>query len=151
MIQLAVIGTSKIAHEFATALSQVPEVALAGVFSRDAARASAAAKEMGARKPWWDLASMLASPEIDAVYIASPNAVHYSQCQAALESGKHVLVEKPAVVTSDEFRSLVDLASSKGLVIFEGMRSAYDPGMAQRSAPSVGFPSSTLSAPLAMT
>lgn len=130
MIQLAIIGTSAIAHQFAAEIAQVPGITLTGVHSRDAARAVSAAKGMGARRPWWDLPAMLASSEVDAVYIASPNSIHRSQCEDALKAGKHVLVEKPAVTTTREFQSLMDLASSRGLVILEGLPSAYDPGMA---------------------
>jgi predicted dehydrogenase len=129
VIQLATIGTSKIAHQFAAAVQQVGGIQLAGVFSRGPERAAAMAKELGAPRAWSDLDTMLSSPEVDAVYVASPNAVHYAQCRAAIQAGKHVLVEKPAVVTAAEFETLLALAQNRGLVLLEGMRSAYDPGM----------------------
>ncbi len=130
MIRIATIGTSQITHQFASALRQVPGITLAGVFSRNAAKATATAELLGGPRAWSDLDAMLASPEVDAVYIASPNAIHHAQCRAAIEAGKHVLVEKPAVVTAGEFEALLGLARTKGVLLFEGMRSAYDPGMA---------------------
>lgn len=140
MIRLATIGTSSITSQFAAALHQVPGVQLAGVFSRDSARAAATAKDWGAAQSWSDLDVMLGSSDVDAVYVASPNAVHFGQCRAALDAGKHVLVEKPAVVTVAEFEELLGLARDRGVVLFEGMRSAYDPAMdlARDLLPQVG-------------
>jgi len=129
VIQLATIGTSKISRQFAAALQHVPGIQLAGVFSRDPDRASATATELGAPRSWSDLDQLLSSAEIDAVYVASPNSAHQAQCQAAIEAGKHVLVEKPAVVTAGEFETLLSSAQNRGVILFEGMRSAYDPGM----------------------
>jgi len=67
------------------------------------------------------------SSDIDAVYIASPNFLHYSQAEAAMRHGKHVLVEKPAALTKDEFISLEKIAREMGVVILEAMRPAHDP------------------------
>ena len=77
-----------------------------------------------------DLAALLASDEVDAVYIASPNGLHFEQALAALESGTHVLLEKPAVPTAAEWEALVAAARVHGVVLLEAMRNAYDPGMA---------------------
>lgn len=61
---------------------------------------------------------LLANPEIDLVIICSPNQLHYSQARAALEAGKHVIVEKPFTVNSDEARSLIDISHKTGKLIF---------------------------------
>ena len=131
MIQLATIGTSTITHQFVTALKEVEGIELAGAYSRDAQRAAEAAVSLGARRPWSDFDAMLASDEVDAVYVASPNAAHSGQCRAALLAGKHVIVEKPAVLTSAEWSDLVDLADAQDVVLMEAMRTAYDPGTAR--------------------
>lgn len=129
MIRIATIGTSSITDQFVAALPDVPGIELAGVFSRDGVRAAAVAKNWSAARSWSELDVMLSSSDVDAVYVASPNSVHHAQCRAALAAGKHVLVEKPAVVTSAEFEDLLGLARDSGVILFEGMRSAYDPGM----------------------
>lgn len=129
MIQLATIGTSTITEQFVAALATVPGIELAGVFSRRPDGAAAAASRFGAPRWWSALDDMLAAPEVHAVYVASPNGVHLEQCRAALAAGKHVLVEKPAVVTAAEFSELMRLAEAHGVVLLEGLCSAYDPGM----------------------
>ena len=63
--------------------------------------------------------SMVSSPDMDAVYIPLPPALHYQWAKRALECGKHVLVEKPATVTYADSKSLVEAASGKELALHE--------------------------------
>lgn len=88
------------------------------------------AARIGADRGAPDLAAILADPDVDAVYIASPNAIHGGQVRQALEAGKHVLCEKPMVLTADEAAQLFALAQERGVVLMEALRSAFDPGMA---------------------
>lgn len=60
---------------------------------------------------------LLADPGIDLVVITSPNTLHYSQTRAALQAGKHVVVEKPFTITSREADELVALAEQRGLML----------------------------------
>jgi scyllo-inositol 2-dehydrogenase (NADP+) len=129
--RFATIGTSWITTQFADAVARVPGAELSVVYSRDAGRAASLAAQLGA--PSWsdDLASLLASDEVDAVYVASPNSVHVAQALAAIRAGKHVLVEKPAAQTASDFAELIGEAGAAGVVILEAMRTAYDPGSAR--------------------
>ena len=68
---------------------------------------------------------------VDAVYIASPNETHYEYAKKAINAGKHVLCEKPMAFTVHESEELYDLADEKGLVLMEGIRTAYLPGFQQ--------------------
>ena len=63
--------------------------------------------------------SVVSAPDINAVYIPLPPALHYKWAKRALECGKHVLVEKPAATSYDAARSLVELASEKELALHE--------------------------------
>lgn len=64
-----------------------------------------------------DAAAAIASPAIDLVVIATPNLTHYPLAAAALESGKHVVVDKPFAVTLAEADALIGLAAAKGRVL----------------------------------
>ena len=66
------------------------------------------------------LEEILSCREIDAVNICTPSETHFKISKAALEEGKHVLVEKPMSLSSNEAYNLVDLALEKGLVISVG-------------------------------
>lgn len=131
MIRFATIGTSWITTQFADAVARVAGAELAVAYSRDGARADAFARQIGATSSSADLVALLASDEVDAVYVASPNSVHAEQALAALRAGKHVLVEKPAALDASAFAELVEAAEASGAVLLEAMRTAYDPGTAR--------------------
>ena len=101
MIRVATIGTSVITSALAAAVGRTEGIRIDVVTSRSAERAAASAAELGAPGSAHDLAELYASDRIDAVYIASPNSVHAEQVRAALRAGRHVLVEKPAVLSAD--------------------------------------------------
>lgn len=129
-IRVATIGTSVITSGLAAAVAETPGIRVEAVYSRDGARAAEKAGELGAAWSSDSLDDLLASPDIDAVYVASPNSAHAAQVARAIDAGKHVLVEKPAVVTADEWLALVARAQDAGVVLLEAMRTEYDPGMA---------------------
>ncbi|MFG6504600.1 Gfo/Idh/MocA family protein [Microbacterium sp. P05] len=130
MIRIGTIGTGAITSQFADAVAATDGIRIDAVFSRDEARARSLADDFSAEHAFSDLDRMLASPDIDAVYIASPNSVHQEQVRAALHAGKHVLVEKPAVLAAADWVDLVAEANAAGLVLLEAMRTDYDPGFA---------------------
>ncbi|GAA4469081.1 Gfo/Idh/MocA family oxidoreductase [Nibrella saemangeumensis] len=69
---------------------------------------------------------LLSDPNIDLVIVGSPNDTHYPYAKAALEAGKHVLIEKPFANTSQQARELLDLATAKGLVAIPYQNRRYD-------------------------
>ena len=66
--------------------------------------------------------------DIDVVYIATPHETHYSYIKDALNHGKHVICEKPMVLKRQQAEELFELAKEKGLILFEGIKTAYCPG-----------------------
>ena len=64
---------------------------------------------------------MAADEEIDAVYIASPNRLHYEQSKLFLQHGKHVICEKPITVEPEELQELQELAQQKNLIYIEAL------------------------------
>lgn len=131
MIRVATIGTSSITERFAGAVARADGIRVEVVFSRDAARGAEFAERIGAPRSSDDLDALLSSGEIDAVYVGSPNGAHAAQARDAIDAGVHVFLEKPATPTSAEFADLVERAQARGVVMFEGMRNVYDPGMAR--------------------
>jgi predicted dehydrogenase len=130
MIRIGTIGSGAITSQLAAAVRRTEGIRIDAVFSRDPERARTLADDLGAEAAFSDLDEMLASPALDAVYIASPNSVHGEQTRAALRAGKHVLVEKPAVLSAAEWIDLVGEADAAGVTLLEAMRTDYDPGFA---------------------
>ena len=127
-VRIATIGTSGIAQRFLDALAGYEGAAYAGAYSRDLARARAFSSEHGGTLAFDSLDELGACPDVDAVYISSPNAVHASQALALVRAGKHVLVEKTFASNAREAKRVFDAASEQGVVAMEAMRSIHTPG-----------------------
>ncbi|HEX4120238.1 MAG TPA: Gfo/Idh/MocA family oxidoreductase, partial [Verrucomicrobiae bacterium] len=97
------------------ALKSHPRAELVAVQSRERAKAEKIARDFRAQHACTGLQEILALKELDAVIIASTPNVHFVQARAALESGRHVLIEKPMTFTVEEARELVETAAQKKL------------------------------------
>ena len=104
-----VIGIGNIVQgTIAPAMVAEPECDLVAAVSRDQGRADNFAAKFGAGYAYTDYEKMLANPEVEAIFIATPNALHADQVVAAARAGKHVLCDKPlAINVADAERALV--------------------------------------------
>jgi 1,5-anhydro-D-fructose reductase (1,5-anhydro-D-mannitol-forming) len=98
---------------------------LAAVCSRSLERATEFAEKHGAASTYDDYGRMLDDPAVDVVYIATPNSLHAEQTIAALERGKHVLVEKPLALNLGDARAMVEAASAAYLRLGVGFHLRY--------------------------
>lgn len=131
MIRIGIIGTSKISERFLEGLSKVEGASLFGVYSRKMETAETFGKRFGAKRYYDTLESMAKDREIDAVYIASPNAYHCEQAMCMLSAGKHVLCEKPIASNSMEFLKMAKTAQKHNVILLEAVRNVFDPGFLQ--------------------
>ncbi len=113
-VRWGIVGLGRIADtEIAPAIAASPHGVLRGVVSRDQGRASAFAARHAAARALVSYRDLLADPELDAVYIATPNALHPDQVVAAAAAGKHVLCDKPhALSTADAPRAVAACESA---------------------------------------
>ncbi len=84
-------------------------------------------QEYGVEKVFTDWQQIIAEPEINAVCIATPNFLHADMVIAALESGKHVLVEKPMAISWQDVKEMVKIADEKKLVLMVNQSFRYNP------------------------
>ena len=126
-LRWGVLGAGWIASQMAFALRDTAQQIVA-VGSRDVARAQAFVEEHapGARAHG-DYAALVADPEVDVVYIASPHSEHLEHVLLAIEAGKHVLVEKPMAPTADEARQIIAAAREAGVFCMEAMWTRFFP------------------------
>ena len=99
-VNFGIIGTGRIAADFAGDLKHVKNAALHAVLSREMHSAEVFQKKHGAAKAYASLEAFMADSGIDAVYVASPNSAHLEQALAAVRVGKAVLIEKPLAASS---------------------------------------------------
>lgn len=126
-MRYAVVGTSGITSLFVTAAKQTGRYTLAVVCSRSAERGAAFAEKHGAEAVVTSIEQLAVRDDVEAVYVASPNALHAAQTETLLRAGKHVLCEKTATVTAEEARRLHALADERGLVYREALMGFYLP------------------------
>jgi predicted dehydrogenase len=124
MIPFAIIGTGWIVDSFVNCAHASEQWQLVAVYSRheDTAKHFATKHERKDAKIHTTIESLAADDAVKAVYIASPNSLHYSHATAMLQAGKHVIVEKPATSTVTEFEALFKLAKEKGVMLLEAFR-----------------------------
>lgn len=139
-IRLATIGTSPISDNLLEAALEVYGITYVGTFSRDAERARTFTKSHGGTHAFTSLEELASSPEVDAVYVASPNACHLDQALALASANKHLLVEKPLCANRYDAQRLFAAAELHGVVVMEAMRPLHDPAWRAVAAalPSVG-------------
>ena len=129
MINFAVIGTNFITDRLLKAAEHCAGFQLYGVYSRTAQRAKEYAVRYGAPKTYTTLEELAADENVDAVYIASPTFLHASQSLQMLNSGKHVLCEKPIASNTSELKKMLEAAQKNNKVLLEAMRPVFTPGM----------------------
>jgi scyllo-inositol 2-dehydrogenase (NADP+) len=122
MIRFGIIGTNTITDAFLSAAQQIGDFQLTAVYSRSLDKAKEFAAKHGASYVFDDLTAMAASPHIDAIYIASPNALHCEQSCLFMQQGKHVLCEKPLCSNLSEAKKMVDTARQHGVLLMEAMK-----------------------------
>lgn len=125
-----IVGTGYIAQQFAADLAHAPGARVAAVCSRDKAKADQFAARYSATG-YDDLSRMLADPEIDAVYIASPNSAHFPQTLAAIRAAKPVLTEKPLATNAAHAAEIRAEAAAAGVFAMEAMWTRFLPAVAE--------------------
>lgn len=131
MIRIGVIGTNSISDTFMDAAGDVEGLKIQAVYSRTEEKGQEFAEKHQIPLVYTSLDEFADSAEIDAVYIASPNSCHGSQAIRMMEGKKHVLCEKPFASNYKEAAAMIQAAKDHGVLILEGMHSAFDPGYAK--------------------
>ncbi len=131
MLRLAIIGTNWITERFVQAALESQKFVLSAVYSRDRQRAAEFAEPFNIEAMCFsDLEIMAQSDAFDAVYIASPNSLHFSQSVLMMQHGKHVICEKPFASNFTQAEQLFQIAEQYNVVLFEAFKSAYLPNFA---------------------
>lgn len=126
ILKLGLIGYGRIANRFIIESKYVSGVNVEGVYGLNAESLKKFANKH--ELAFYETNQDKFFDKIDAVYIASPHLTHYNYIKSALSKGKHVLCEKPLVLTEEEAKEVYGLAIDKKLVLLEAIKTAYAPG-----------------------
>jgi D-xylose 1-dehydrogenase (NADP+, D-xylono-1,5-lactone-forming) len=125
------LSTAPINRKILDAAHDSDQVEVIAVGSRETERAEAYAREHGISRAYGSYDALLADPDVEAVYVSAPNGLHIEWTLRALETGKHVLCEKPMSRRAGEVERVFDVADSAGLVVSEGFMWRHHPQTAK--------------------
>ncbi len=111
-------------------VNDVHHVVQAAASSTSADRAKSFLSEIGvadSAKAYGTYKELVADPDVDIVYVATPHSHHYQNTRLCLEAGKHVLLEKAFTTNAEQAKILVDIARQRGLFLMEAQWTRYFP------------------------
>ncbi|MCU1327043.1 MAG: oxidoreductase domain protein [Bryobacterales bacterium] len=114
-LKTVVFGTGFMGRVHTEGIRRLGNVEVVGIAASSAEKAKAFAEEVSVDRSTGDYRELLADPEVDAVHVCTPNALHFPMAKAALEAGKHVVCEKPLALSSEQASEMVRLAKERNL------------------------------------
>jgi predicted dehydrogenase len=126
-VRWGVIGAGRIAATFVDDLQETDSGEAFAVGSRQRESADRFADAHGIPRRHGSYADLVADPEVDAVYVATPHPFHHAAARLALEAGKPTLVEKAFTMNAAQARDLVALARERGVFLMEAMWTRFLP------------------------
>lgn len=128
-ILLGTIGSGFIVRSILDCVMKTPGIRPVAVYSRTQQRGEGLAAEYSIGKVYTDMDAFLADPQINFVYIATPNSLHYDQARKALLAGKNVILEKPFTPLASQTEELIRIARERGLYLYDAVPTAYLPNL----------------------
>jgi D-xylose 1-dehydrogenase (NADP+, D-xylono-1,5-lactone-forming) len=130
-LQWGLLSTARINRDLIPPIHASRRSELVAVASRNQTKAEAYAREWQIPRAYGSYEGLLADKDIDAIYISLPNAMHAEWSIKCAEAGKHVLVEKPIALTTNEVDEMIDAAKKNKVVIAEAFMYQHHPQTAQ--------------------
>ncbi|WP_406845565.1 Gfo/Idh/MocA family protein [Flavobacterium soyae] len=128
-IKWGIIGLGNIAHQFATDLLLAADADLLAAASRDILKADEFAAKYNAAKAYDSYEALFADQEVDIVYIATPHDSHAELSIKALESGKHVLCEKPIALSYKDAERMIEASKKHNKFFMEAFWTRFIPAV----------------------
>ncbi len=126
-VRFGIIGTGRISDWVLKGAVLDPRFKAVAVCSRSEESAESFAQRHGIVKTFTDVDAMASDPEVDVVYIGTPNNTHKELAVRCMKQGKHVLCEKPLASNAKEVREMIAAAEENGVVLMEAMISTLNP------------------------
>jgi len=128
-VGIAIVGAGYWGPNLVRNTLQSPATRLVAVCDSDVVRATSLTEVLSGVEATDDVRHLLEDPKVEAIVVATPPATHLDVAMAAIEAGKHVLVEKPLASSYAEGRALVDAADESGVVLMCDHTYCYTPAV----------------------
>lgn len=127
-LQLGILGVSGFFRKkIVIPVAKSPLIEICAIASRSADKAKAAAKQYGIPQSFDSYEALLASDQVEAVYIPLPNHLHAQYIKKAADAGKHIICEKPIALNASEAKDCIAYASGKGVKVMEAFMYKFHP------------------------
>ena len=126
-IRWGILGTGRIAAEFAKAMQHVCDAELVSIGSRTQSSANTFAGAHGLARAHGSYEALAADPLVDVVYIATPHTLHCENTLLCLRAGKYVLCEKPLALNTAQLTEMVNEAQRRQLFLMKAMWMRFIP------------------------
>ena len=124
-MKLGIIGSGMIVKDFLSFAHELPEIKLEAIAARNIENLKELQSKYNIKNIYTDIKLCLENKEIDTIYVAVPNILHYTVAKKALEAGKNVICEKPFTLKYDEAVELFEIAEARGLILIEAITNQY--------------------------
>ncbi|MCV3320468.1 Gfo/Idh/MocA family protein [Pediococcus pentosaceus] len=126
-MKLGIVGAGMIVKDFLTMTPLLPEIELKAITGTPNGidNMEKLQTQYGIDRVYTDIDECLANEEIDTIYVAVPNHLHFAFAKKALEAGKNVICEKPFTLNLAELKELAELAQTKQLILLEAITNQY--------------------------
>lgn len=126
-IRWGILGCGKIANKFASDLKLVKDAELKAVASRDSLKLKSFSNDHNPALSFDSYEKLVTSPEVDAIYVATPHGFHYEHVTLCLKSRKAVLCEKAFALNLAQARGMIDYARKHGIFLMEAFWTRFLP------------------------
>ena len=128
--KVGIVGAGWIAQKAAVTLIDLDGIECYAIASRSQEKADTFAAKWHIPKAYGSYAALIADPDVNLIYVATPHSHHYQWAKAALEAGKHVLVEKAFTENARQAEEVLRLSEERGLFCGEALKPPFMPGAA---------------------
>ena len=127
--KVGILGAGHIAEKMATTLQQMSRAKCYAVASRSYEKARDFASRHGAEKAYGTYSELVADPDVDLIYVATPHSLHFVHARQCMMGGKAVICEKSFTCNADEATKLFEMSEERGVFITEAIWTRYMPLM----------------------
>lgn len=124
-MKLGIIGSGMIVKDSLSFAHELPEIKLEAITARNIENLKELQSKYNIKNIYTDIDLCLENKEVNTIYVAVPNNLHYSVAKKALEAGKNVICEKPFTLKYNEAVELFEIAEARGLVLIEAITNQY--------------------------
>ena len=124
-MKLGIIGSGMIVKDFLSFAHELSEIKLEAITARNIENLKELQSKYNIKEIYTDIDLCLQNKEIDTIYVAVPNNLHYTVAKKALEAGKNVICEKPFTLKYSEAVELFEIAEARGLILIEAITNQY--------------------------